>query len=198
MVEEKREVTKLPTRSARGVPRQRRGRPSRVSEAAAIAMSPAPRLVERPPLWTFAIVEQWMIDAVRSWWRHDRSGGGSPFASDGPWNLIVAEWGDWGAHEREEEDEAEVRPPLSRDQIACMQEATEWILLVPEADRRVLCMALRHYAMGKEEPDWKRMLRPLGVKRGAHGLKRRYTQAVTAICTWLNGEVLVQGGGNPA
>ena len=190
-IEEK--VTKLPAKPARGIPRQRKARPSGVVEVAPIVGQAPIVEVERPECWSFDIVEEWLVEAVSTWWRQG-GGGGSPFASDGPWNLIVAEWNDWGAHDKEEE---RPRPkPLTRAMIARMQEATEWLLLVPEQDRRVLCMALRQLAMGKEEPDWKRMLRPLGLRRGAHGLKRRYTQGITAICTKLNGELLVQGGGN--
>lgn len=176
------QVVVLPKGRARGLGAQRGKGPSRIAEAAPAFAMPIVEL-ERPEHWTFAIVEEWLVEAVNTWWRQP-GGGGSPFASDGPWDLIVAEWGDWGAHDREEEAP---RPmPLTRARIARAAEATEWLLLVPELDRRVLCLALRQLAMGKD-PDWKRMLRPLGLRRGANGLKRRYSQGITVICVALNG-----------
>lgn len=185
-------VTRLPAKVARGLARRAAGRASGIAQAAAPMLGGSVDPVARPALWSFAVVEEWLIEAVRAWWRHDRSGGRSPFASDGPWNLIVAEWGDWGAHDRDDAEPGQ--PGLSRAQIGRMQEATEWLLIVPEGDRRVLCLALRQLAMGRDEPDWKRMLRPLGLRRGAGALKRRYAQGIMAICTRLNGAVLVAGG----
>lgn len=183
MEKEEDRVKVLPAGTARGVRRRRRAGPARVSEGRVPAFSREPAALDRPDHWTFELVQERMVEAVRYWWRHVRDGG-SPFATDGPWHLVVPEWQDWGAHDRAGE-----RPrllPLSREQIARMHEATEWTLWVAEKDRRLVALALRQLAAGRSRVSWRRLLRPMGVKRGADGLRMRYGRSLLRICEQLN------------
>lgn len=133
-------------------------------------------------LFTFEAVQERLVETVRLWWR--MPGGGSwPFASDGPWHLIRKQWEDWDAR-----DPKPLRPlPLRRREISEMEEATEWLLLIPEADRRVVVLGLVDLAKGRKAISWKRMMRALGMKRGLGGLRMRYERALATLTFRLNG-----------
>lgn len=132
--------------------------------------------------WDFDRLEARLVEAVEFMNRLPK-GGAWPFASDGPWHLIVKDWWDWDAHE----DKPLRRVPLTADQIERMNEALGWLLLIPSADdRRLVGMALRNLAAGRKSVPWTKLLKPLGVKHGAHGLRKRYSRALTVICDRLN------------
>ncbi|KEZ00602.1 hypothetical protein AI27_17930 [Sphingomonas sp. BHC-A] len=140
-------------------------------------------VVEGSQFWKFDDVEARLVEAME-FQRRLPGGGGWPFASDGPWHLIVKDWWDWSAHEE--------RPlptvPLTNAQIARMNEALGWVLLVPSSeDRRLIAMAVRNLATGRKSVPWTKLLKPMGVKHGAHGLRKRYSRAITCICNALNG-----------
>lgn len=140
-------------------------------------------VMEGLEFWTFDGVEARLVEAMEFQHRLPR-GGGWPFASDGPWHLIVKDWWDWGAHE----DKPVPRVPLSREQLARMEEALAWVLFVPsDDDRRLIAMAVRNLAAGRKTVPWTKLLKPMGVKHGAHGLRKRYSRAITCICNALNG-----------
>jgi hypothetical protein len=65
--------------------------------------------------WTFAKVEERLVEAMQFQWRTESAAWG--FASDGPWHLIVRDWWDWAAHE----EKPVPRIPLSREQIVRRQ-----------------------------------------------------------------------------
>lgn len=130
--------------------------------------------------WTFEEVQDRLVEAMQF---QRRIGGGTwPFASDGPWHLIVRDWWDWAAHE----EKPVPRIPLSREQMARMEEATGWLVHAPEADRRLIILALNALAAGRRQVPWTRLLKPMRVRHGAHGLRKRYSRAITAICEALN------------
>lgn len=131
-------------------------------------------------LWTFAMVQESMVEAVQLWWRMP-GGGRSPYAKDGPWDLIRAEWGDYY-----DPDARPRLPPLSRADVARMQAAAEWLLWVPERDRRLVALALRALAGGAAQVPWMALRRPMGVRLGADGLRKRYGRAMTFIVRRLN------------
>ena len=131
-------------------------------------------------LWTFDAVQARMVEAVQLWWRMP-GGGQSPYAADGPWDLIRAEWGDYY------DPDARPRPlPLSRAEVGRMTEASEWMAWVPERDRRLVTLALAMLAKGAAQVAWMRLRRPLGVRLGADGLRKRYGRAISAIAARLN------------
>lgn len=134
--------------------------------------------------WDFDALEARLVEAMQFMRRLPREGGGSPFASDGPWHLIVKEWWDWDAHE----DKPLLNVPLTPEQIGRMDEALAWLEWIPAADdRRLVGMALRNLASGRKSVPWTKLLKAMGVKRGAHALRKRYARALTCICNRLNG-----------
>ena len=140
-------------------------------------------VVEGSGFWDFDGVQARLVEAMEFQRRLPR-GGGWPFASDGPWHLIVKDWWDWGAHD----DKPVPRVPLSRDQLSRMEEALAWVLFVPsDDDRRLIAMAVRNLAAGRKTVPWTKLLKPMGVQHGAHGLRKRYSRAITCICNALNG-----------
>lgn len=142
--------------------------------------------VEGSAFWTFEDVQARLVEAMQYQWRMPGDGG-SPFATDGPWHLIVPDWSDILAQiEGGQSVEAVVRIPLSREQIARMNEAMGWLAHAPDGDGRLVVMAIRNLAAGRKSIPWTKLLRPMGVKHGAHGLRKRYSRAITAICVALN------------
>lgn len=130
---------------------------------------------------TFADVEARLVEALRCW-RRMPGGGRWPFAADGPWHLIRKEWADWDAR-----DPAPLRRlPLRRDEIAAMEEATEWLRLVPDRDRRIVVLALLQLAAGRRQVSWSEVKRRLGVGIGARGVGMRYRRAISNIAKALS------------
>jgi hypothetical protein len=132
--------------------------------------------------WTYDALQERLVETVRQWWRMP-GGGAWPFASDGPWHLIRKQWEDWDAR-----DPKPLRPlPLRRAEMREMEEATEWLTMVPEEDRRVVVLGLLQLAGGRKRISWAAMLRPMGMARGAGGLARRYERALGVLAMRLNG-----------
>lgn len=129
------------------------------------------------------------MDAV-DLWRRMPSGGPSPIAKDGPWHLIRAEWGDYA-----DPDAAPRKLPLTRAEYAEMMEASEWLGLVVERDRRLVVLAVTALARGAAQVPWLELRAKMGVRFGAHGLRKRYSRALTRICHVLNRR---NPGGNPS
>ena len=140
--------------------------------------------------WEHGQVEAALVEALQHWHRMPGSGG-SPFAADGPWHLIVPDWNDWGAHDREA---PMPRIPLTRDQVTRMQTVSTWIMFVPERDRRLVVLAIRQLAAGAKRIDWIKIRKPMGVPLGADGLRKRYSRAITSICARLNGAPSAKSG----
>ncbi|MCK0533414.1 hypothetical protein [Sphingobium agri] len=131
--------------------------------------------------YDFERVQERLVEALQFQWRIE--GGRWSFASDGPWHLIVRDWWDWASHE----DKPVPRIPLSREQHARMEEASGWLTLAPERDRKLVVLAVTALAAGRKQVPWRRLLKPMGLTRGADGLRMRYGRAVTCICHALNG-----------
>lgn len=136
------------------------------------------------PIWSFVDVKDRLIEAAEIQRRMDS--GRWPFASDGPWHLIVEDkraW-DWDADGWEQLPVPKLRP--SRDQIARSEEATGWLRFVRETDRRLVVMAVTALACGQGRVPWARLVRPMGETRGPDALRMRFNRAITAICNGLN------------
>jgi hypothetical protein len=132
---------------------------------------------------TFDDVQERLVETIRLWWRMP-GGGRWPFASDGPWHLVRAE-----LYGPDVDRDAPLRPlPLRRAEVTEMEEATEWLTLIPDADRRVVVLGLIYLAKGRKQIPWSRMLKPMGLRHGAHGLRKRYDRALSALAFRLNGE----------
>jgi hypothetical protein len=140
-----------------------------------------PRLVATAGrLWTLDRLQDRLVDTVHLW-RRMPSGGPSPIAKDGPWHLIRAEWGDYA-----DPDAAPRKLPLTRAEYAQMMEASEWLGLVPERDRRLVVLAVTELARGAAQVPWLDLRARMGVRFGADGLRKRYSRALTRICNVLN------------
>jgi len=146
--------------------------------------------------WTFAAVEGRFIEAMRFAWRDEP--GRWPFAGDGPWSLIRAERGDYDARGGDMDAPPLPRVPLTRAQRARMDECVAWLAFVTDdgADRmiggdaklivRVARKLGAHRGEGRGQVPWIKLLAPMGVKKGAGMLAKRYSRAITRICERLN------------
>lgn len=150
--------------------------------------------------WTAEEVERRLVEALRLW-RRSPGGGRWPFASDAPWHLMTRavriEAGERKGMDLlralQEDDARETaqwhgvdRPaPLSRDEVDQRDQASDWLRLVPEADRRIVVLALFDLMRG-QRVSWLAMRAQVGVKLGADGLARRYRKAIERIATHLN------------
>lgn len=151
-------------------------------------------------LWTFDAVEDRLIEAMRFAWR-DQSGTW-PFASDGPWHLMRAVAGDYDARGGDLADAAPMpRLPLTRAERARMDETVRWLSFLPEqaatgrprmgggCDARLVILATRklaaHRGEGRGQVRWSLLLRPMGLRKGAGALAKRYTRAISAIAIEL-------------
>lgn len=137
-----------------------------------------------------AEVEERLVEALRHWWRsadHDaRFSLGGRISS--VWRQVLP-----GEHladlidaRGQEMETPAPRPlPLSRADMQRRDEATEWLLLVPERDRRLVIMALGYLAKGDKRIPWLKIARRLRIL-GAEGLRKRYSRAITDVCHSLN------------
>jgi hypothetical protein len=155
----------------------------------------------RVDFWTFEAVQDRLVEAMRLWWRSPGEGRW-PFAADAPWHLMTRktriEAGGLKGRELQlhiqAEDAEETRRwqgrersgPLSRDDVAIRDEATEWLGLVGDDSRKVVVAALQQLAAGRANIDWRRVKVALGIEIGTKGVYRRYARAITAIATALN------------
>jgi hypothetical protein len=142
----------------------------------------------RAPFWTFETVQERLIEAMLLWRRApDRERG---------WLHVKAFWPEirrfhWmtavgGEHDHPEEQPMPRALPLTRAQVAAMNEAGDWLALVPERDRKLVALAVSALASGAKQVPWMELRRAMGVEFGAHGLRKRYSRAIAAICTSLN------------
>lgn len=139
--------------------------------------------------WSFDDVEAALVEAVRLWWRSPGSGRGSPWASDGPWELMLRETdqGDYDAIGGDRMDSAPVRSlPLSRADIARRDAITAWMNWVPDRDRRLVHIAARQMAAtGWRSPGFLKIKLRWGHQLGG-ALRKRYNRALYTIAENLN------------
>jgi hypothetical protein len=161
----------------------------KAGEAGRVANHPSghPSDPSASDFWTFEAVQERLVDALRCWWRWPdadrRFGLAGKISSlwqqavDDPLALI----------ERAGRETEAPRPlPLSRGDMQRTQEATEWLLMVPERDRRLVCLALTKLAAGHSQVPWLKVKHQFGLEYGAEGLRKRYGRALTQICNNLN------------
>lgn len=155
----------------------------RVSAAAVLEMA-GPGNREEPVFWCFRTVEAALIRAMRLWWRlPDREASWLGSQTMGLWRQAVPEWGDyvWSG-------ERPRQPGLTRGEVAEMQAVFAWVETpaITPADRRLIGLAIRRLAAGGAQVPWLELRAPMGIARGADGLRKRYGRAVNAICRGLN------------
>jgi hypothetical protein len=151
--------------------------------------------------WTFAAVEERLVEAMLLW-RRSPGGGSWPFAGDAPWHLMtrktrISEAGlkgmdvqrrlqDEDAEEAKRMEGRDRRGPLTRDDVARRDEATEWLGWVQPDNRKVVILALVQRASGRTNIDWAFIKSAIGADIGNKGVYRRYTTSITAVVKRLN------------
>ncbi|RIA37488.1 hypothetical protein DFR49_3373 [Hephaestia caeni] len=141
-----------------------------------------------PAIWTFDMVQDRLIEAMIMLWRMpDRERG---------WQRVRSLWPDiwrhnhFGDYADTDPDAVPRVPPATREEIGEMEEALGWMRFVPDRDRKLVGLAIGRLARGERAVAWRDLLAPMGVKRGADGLRMRYGRAINRICVALS-------GGNP-
>lgn len=144
-----------------------------------------------PTFLTFDDVQDRLVEAMLTCWRHpDRERGWLRVKA--MWPDVMAEAGDYDARGGDlVSDGAALRPAaLTRRDIDEMEEAFGWVEAVTPGDRKLVGLAIAMLARGKREVSWANLLRPMGLRRGAGGLRMRYGRAMALVATRAN-------GGNP-
>jgi len=151
--------------------------------------------------WTFAAVEERLIETMLLW-RRSPGSGRWPFAGDAPWQLMtratrIEEGGFKGRElqlrmQAEDVEEAKANEgrersgPLTREDVARRDETSDWLRHVPEDDRRLVILVLVRRAAGVKRIDWARIKRELSAGIEHKGLYRRYSRAIAGIAAALN------------
>ena len=136
-------------------------------------------------------VERELVEVLHLW-RRSPGGGYWPFASDGPWHLVVREThaGDWDARGVD----GDAPPPrargLTKAEVDRRDAVSGWLCYAPERDRALVVDVLWQLANGAKRPNYM-ALRSLHRNRngralGADGLRKRYDRALSAIAQRLN------------
>ena len=142
--------------------------------------------------WSFDMVQERLVEAVHLW-RRSPGGGRSPFATDGPWELVKREL--FGP--AVDKDAPLPRLPLRRSEVAIRDQTSDWLGWVQERDRRLVVLAVTKLAQGHGQVPWMDLRKPMGVALGADGLRMRYSRAIQAICHRLNGGNARSGTSTP-
>jgi hypothetical protein len=148
-----------------------------------------------PTAWTFDLVQDRLVEAMITCWRHpDRERAWQRVRSTWPEAMIERDQmaGDYDARGGEgSSSDVAIRPAaLTRRDQAEMEEAFAWLDAIDHDDRKLVGLAIVQLARGQREVRWRDLLRAMGLRRGADGLRMRYGRAIAAIAARLN-------GGNP-
>ncbi|UAK24197.1 hypothetical protein [Sphingomonas nostoxanthinifaciens] len=148
-------------------------------------------------VWSFAMVEERMIEAVGFLDRCTR-GGGSPFAGDGPWSQIIrdrnaaaqvgGEVADW--IESDMDGAAKARGGLRAAEVDRMEQALEWIRYVKDRARLrplvgIVLQQKLHYGRDARV-DWAEVKRRLRSGDTHDVLRMGYSRSIATICMQLN------------
>lgn len=83
-----------------------------------------------------------------------------------------------------------LRPlPASRRDIAEMEEAFGWVMVVKPEDRKLIGLAITALARGEKQVPWMHLRKPMGVKLGADGLRMRYGRAMHKVTKAANAAI---------
>lgn len=139
-------------------------------------------------LLSFDDVQERLVEAMRCSWRQpDRERGWIKVRSLWPAFRRHTWFGDYG---ESASDAVPRSAPLSRREIAQMDQAFSWVEAVSGDDRRLIGLAVSALARGEGRVPWRRLLGPMGLKLGSDGLRMRYGRAMRKVVERAN-------GGNP-
>lgn len=172
---------------------------TRAGAAVMVRVSDAP--VALAPLFGRDAIEAEMIECVALTWRlRARGEFAPPFASDGPWHLMVRDRnvGDYDARGGDLDDAPPPRVPLTREDMARIDRAARWLAMLEgrptrkgqtsaASDGMIVAAVLRQKAGGQSQVDWGGVLWSCGLRLGRGGLRMRYDRAMT----WLADRVVM-------
>lgn len=140
--------------------------------------------------WTFDLVREALVEAAELW-RRTPGEGRWPFAADGPYHLMSRDGaaGDYDARGGfGSSSDVTVRPlPLGTEECDRRDVVSEWLRFInKDEDRRLVGICCVHYATGRKQLPWDRIMREMGVNHGKDGLRKRFDRAIGAIAEGLN------------
>lgn len=147
---------------------------------------------EEGRLKSFSDVEERLVEAMLVMKRlSDREAG---------WLRVRASWPDIvREHEAGDYDargylgnsgDIPLRPlPATRKDIAMMEEAFAWVLAAKPDDRKLIALAIGALARGEKRVPWMQLRKPMGVTRGADGLRMRYERAMRKVVKAANASI---------
>lgn len=138
----------------------------------------------RGSLLSFELMEGVLVTAFILHLRLER--GKYPFASDGPWSLILKK--DQDTYTGGNKSPGRMpRLPLSNDDLALIETARRWLLLVDaDEDRKLIVEAVGAMARRGGRPPWASIRKALGLAITGEGVAGRYGKAMTALCMRIN------------
>lgn len=140
-------------------------------------------------MYSFADVEERLVEAMLVMKRlSDREAG---------WLRVKASWPDIVRdHEAGDYDargylgtssDIPLKPaPATRKDIGMMEEAFGWVLAAKPDDRKLIALAITALARGEKRVPWMQLRKPMGLKLGAHGLRKRYERSMYLVVKAAN------------
>lgn len=139
-------------------------------------------IVDEQVFWTFALVEERLVEAWRFLQRlPDREAGWLRTNVMSLWREVVPD--------RLERFEEAPRPRmgLRTAEVDRMNDTLAWLDHTRPADRKLIGLALRFLATEQASVEWVRIKRDLGWDGTPDALRMRYSRAITRIAHVLNG-----------
>lgn len=144
---------------------------------------------EEGRLYSFADVEERLVEAMLVMKRlSDREAGWLRVKASWPDIIRERELGDYDARGYlGNSSDIPLKPlPATRKDIAMMEEAFAWVLAAKPDDRRLIALAISALARGEKRVPWMKLRKPMGVTRGADGLRMRYERAMRKVVIAAN------------
>lgn len=143
-------------------------------------------------MMSFDDVEQRLVDALLVMKRlGDREAGWLRVKASWPDIVREREAGDYDAHGYlGKSSDIVIKPlPATRRDIAEMEQAFAWVLAAKPDDRKLIALAIGALARGEKRVPWRRMLKPMGMTRGADGLRMRYQRGMRPVVKAANASI---------
>ena len=132
--------------------------------------------------WTFDLVQERLVEAYGFLRRlPDREAGWLRTTTMGLWREVKREWGDYV-----DADERPRIPGLTRNEVARMDEALEWLGWVKPESRKIVGTALRQLHNGYSRIAWGEMTPDPTQPGSSDRLRMAYGRALNVICRRLN------------
>jgi len=136
---------------------------------------------------SFAEVEERLVQAMLVYWRApDRER--SWLQVRAYWPDTSAEAGDYDARGGDlRSSDVVLRPAaLTRAETSAAEQAFGWLDVVAVHDRKLIGLAIARLALGDSQVPWRKLLAPIGLTRGADGLRMRYGRAMQRVVKRAN------------